>query len=142
MDRLKVKVAVYMILLNHEGKVLFGRRTNTGWQDGKLSLPSGHVDPGELPTQSALRELKEEVDIKVELNQLEIKQIAYRKDNYIDFYFLTKNWTGNPSIMEPSKCSELIWVDINDTKDQFAPNVLIATQRALKGSTIFSEFES
>jgi len=142
MDRLKVKVAVYMILLNHEGKVLFGRRTNTGWQDGKLSLPSGHVDPGELPTQSALRELKEEVDIKVELNQLEIKQIAYRKDNYIDFYFLIKNWTGNPSIMEPSKCSELIWVDINDTKDQFAPNVLIATQRALKGSTIFSEFES
>jgi len=142
MDRLKVKVAVYMILLNHEGKVLFGRRTNTGWQDGKLSLPSGHVDPGELPTQSALRELKEEVDIKVELNQLEIKQIAYRKDNYIDFYFLIKNWTGDPSIMEPSKCSELIWVDINDTKDQFAPNVLIATQRALKGSTIFSEFES
>ena len=142
MDRLKVKVAVYMILLNHEGKVLFGRRTNTGWQDGKLSLPSGHVDPGELPAESALRELKEEVDITVKLNQLVIKQIAYRKDNYIDFYFLIKDWTGNPSIMEPSKCSELIWVDVNDTKDQFAPNVLVATQRAIKGSTIFSEFES
>ena len=86
--------------------------------------------------------MKEEVDITVELSQLQIKHIAYRKDNYIDFYFLIKDWTGNPSIMEPSKCSELIWVDVNDTKDQFAPNVLIATLRAIKGSTIFSEFES
>lgn len=142
MERLKVKVAVYMILVNSKGKVLFGRRSNTGWQDGRLSLPSGHVDPGELPTQSALRELHEEVDIKVELSQLEIKHIAYRKDNYIDFYFLIKDWTGNPTIMEPSKCSELLWIDVNDTKDQFAANVLIATQRAIKNSTIFSEFES
>ncbi|HOY46726.1 MAG TPA: NUDIX domain-containing protein [Candidatus Dojkabacteria bacterium] len=140
MERLKVKVAVYMILLNKDGRVLFGRRSNTGWQDGKLSLPSGHVDPGELPTESAIRELEEEVDIAIKPEQIQIKHIAYRKDNYIDFYFLVRDWAGNPIIMEPSKCSELVWVDINITKDEFAPNVLLATKKALNGQGIFSEF--
>jgi hypothetical protein len=42
--------------------------------------------------------------------------------------------------MEPSKCSELVWVDINITKDEFAPNVLLATKKALNGQGIFSEF--
>jgi mutator protein MutT len=140
MDRLKVKVAVYMILQNKEGQVLFGRRSNTGWQDGKLSLPSGHVDPGELPTESAIRELEEEVNISIKVKQLKIRHIAYRKDSYIDFYFLINNWSGTPVIMEPSKCSELIWIDVNNSKEEFAPNVLLSTQKAIAGKEFFSEF--
>jgi 8-oxo-dGTP pyrophosphatase MutT (NUDIX family) len=58
-----------MILLNKDGRVLFGRRSNTGWQDGKLSLPSGHVDPGELPTESAIRELEEELILLLSLSK-------------------------------------------------------------------------
>ena len=142
MERLKVKVAVYMILLNQKGEVLFLRRSNTGWQDGKLSLPSGHVDSGEFPTEAAIRELKEEVNISISTNQLEIKHFAYRKDNYIDFYFVIKDWKSEPINMEPEKSSEMIWINVNSTNDEFASNVLLATKRAISNTTVFSEFSS
>ena len=31
----------------------------------------------------------------------------------IDYFFACDNWNGVIEIMEPDKCDELIWVDIN-----------------------------
>ena len=33
---------------------------------------------------------------------------------YIDYYFDLKEWDGTPKIMEPNKCDELIWADIDN----------------------------
>jgi len=139
-ERLKVKVAVYLILVK-DNKVLFARRLNTGWQDGKLSLPSGHVDQGELPTEAAVRELEEEVGIRVTASDLIIGHISYRRDNYVDFYFVVDNWQGEPQNMELNKCSEIIWINVNNTKDSFADSVLESTRDALSNGHFFSEFE-
>ena len=45
-------VAVHVFLLR-DGAVLLLRRCNTGFEDGKLSVPAGHVEPGESVTQAA-----------------------------------------------------------------------------------------
>lgn len=139
-DRLKVKVAVYLILVK-DNKVLFERRKNTGWMDGKLSLPSGHVDPGELPKEAALRELYEETGLKVNFEDIGIRHISYRRDNYVDFYFIVNKWKGEPTNLEPEKCSEQIWVDIANPNDEFADSVLESTQRAFLKDNFYSEFE-
>jgi hypothetical protein len=44
-------------------------------------------------------------------------------------------------IIEKNKCSELVWVDVNNTKEEFAPNVLKSTQRAIAGESCFSEYD-
>ncbi|WP_338115076.1 hypothetical protein [Paenibacillus ehimensis] len=42
----RVHSAVYLLLVR-ENKLLLLRRTNTGYEDGKLSLVAGKIDRGE-----------------------------------------------------------------------------------------------
>ncbi|KXK26157.1 MAG: 8-oxo-dGTP diphosphatase [candidate division WS6 bacterium OLB20] len=107
-ERLQIKVAVY-VALERDGSFYFLRRKNTGWQDGMLTLPSGHVDRGEYPSDAAVRELAEETGIVVEPEQLELLGTVYRRDRYVDFYFVAHDWTGEPELAEPEKASEGIW---------------------------------
>ena len=46
MSRFKAAVAVYG-LLRRDDRVLLLRRAGSGFHDGELSLPAGHVDDGE-----------------------------------------------------------------------------------------------
>ena len=58
-DGLIYRRGVGMMLLNGEGKVLVGQRTDMisdAWQ-----MPQGGIDAGEDPTEAAWRELREEV---------------------------------------------------------------------------------
>ena len=47
--RFRVVAAVHLILLRG-GRVLLLRRCNAGFEDGKYSLPAGHLD-GEEPAR-------------------------------------------------------------------------------------------
>ena len=67
--RNKAVPAVY-ILLEQGGKVLLGRRCNTGYQDGNYQVPAGHVEEGELPTEAIIRETKEEVNVDLAPSRL------------------------------------------------------------------------
>lgn len=49
------------VILRRDGRVLMGRRANTGYGDGQLHLPSGHVEPGESVVDGVIREAAEEV---------------------------------------------------------------------------------
>jgi len=51
---------VHVFLLRGE-EVLLLCRSNTGYEDGKLSVVAGHVEPAETVTQAAVRETREEV---------------------------------------------------------------------------------
>lgn len=119
-----VKVAVYMILVNEDGKLLFERRCNTGWQDGKLYLPSGHVEMNEFPYQTAIRELKEEVNLCTSPENVLLKSVVYRKDSYIEFYYLIKRWEGCLKNCEPNICTELMWIDIKNLQEDIEPVLL------------------
>lgn len=108
MDRFKIKTAVYAII-ERKGKILLLKRYNTGWKDGYYTLPSGHIDEHELPTETMIRELKEEVGLIVNHKDLEFIHVLYEKGAYIDFYYKVTSYTGNIKIMEPDKCDELLW---------------------------------
>lgn len=47
------------VVVNPQGKVLVVSQRGTSW-----SLPKGHLDPGELPLETAVREIEEESGIK------------------------------------------------------------------------------
>ena len=115
--------AVFPIITKVDGgvtKILMHRRQNTGYQDGKLDIAaSGHVDDGETATAALIRECKEEIGIDVQINALKFVHLSHRISGriYYDIYFSVDNFTGEPSIMEPEKCSELIWCNIDKLPD-------------------------
>ena len=57
--------AVYMIIKNEKGELLFGRRIGTKLWCGYLGLPAGHIDKGEDAYEALFREAKEELDIEI-----------------------------------------------------------------------------
>ncbi len=57
-------VAVHVFLIDAAGRILLMRRAGSGFADGQLGLPAGHVDLGETPTASAVREVGEELGLE------------------------------------------------------------------------------
>lgn len=117
-DRFKMVSAVYLILKNSEGKILFGYRQNTGYCDDQYGLPAGHVDGGESLKQACIREAKEEIGIDIDESDLELVHVKHRL-NYgeherLDFYFTVAGYQGELTNTEPEKCKSLDWLDISD----------------------------
>jgi len=139
-ERLKLKTAVY-ILLEREGRLVFLRRFNTGYKDGKYTVPAGHVDAGEFPTETMVREVLEETDVKIDVSDLELVHVMYEKDIYIDFYFKADEWSGEPVIGEPDKADDIAWFP-QDTlpEDKVVEKVRKAIMLAQEG-VLFSEAE-
>lgn len=126
-DRNKAIPASYLIL-EQDGKILLMRRFQTGYMDGNYSLPAGHVDPGELPIETMIREAKEEIGLDIVANDIEFVHVAYElphdeTGNRVDFYFKTTNWSGEPVIVEPHKCDALLWASVDDLPENMIPKV-------------------
>ena len=116
------RAACYMILIKHN-KVCLILRSNTGYRDGEWALPSGKVDLDETFSQSAVRELSEEVGVTTQVLNIEHAITSHRKsDNesgvaWADVYFVCKSWKGEPYNAEPHKHEELRWFDVDDLPD-------------------------
>ena len=55
--------ATFGIIQNEKKEFLLMQRCNTGYYDGGRSLPAGHVEDNESPTQSLVHEMQEELSI-------------------------------------------------------------------------------
>lgn len=61
-----VRVGVGVIVCNSRRQILLEKRSDCGW----WGLPGGRIEPGESAIQAALREVKEETGLEVEITQL------------------------------------------------------------------------
>jgi 8-oxo-dGTP diphosphatase len=109
-------VAVHLILRDPAGRVLLMRRAGTDYGEGLLAFPAGHVDLGETPTASIIRETFEELGIAVSPADLAPAGVMFRRslEPRVDFFFTADGWEGTPRICEPHKCTELAWADPDD----------------------------
>lgn len=126
-------------------KVLLQLRQNTGWMDNHWDLAScGHVEKNETLKQAAIRESKEELNIDIYKDDLEMVGIQHNfiesKGIYYCFYFKVNNFRGDIKIGEPEKCSELKWFDVNDLPDNIIPIRKIALENYLN-NIIYSELQ-
>lgn len=129
------------IILEEENKILLLRRANTSWMEGFYNLPAGHVEEGETPTQCAIRELKEELDIVVSEKDLRYTKTLFRTGKNddtarVDVVFAVKNWKGEANNKETS-FDELRWVSRNELPEKTVPLV----KTILNEETIYQELE-
>jgi len=107
--------AVFLII-RKKNKILLLKRKNTNHEDGKYSLIAGHVDKNESATTAICREAYEEAGILVDPNDLEFSYLLYKKqeEERIDIFFTVSKWNGDIKNVEPNKCSDLSFFDINN----------------------------
>lgn len=132
-------VNVYII---NNGKVLLGRRQNTGYADGKLCPPGGHVEEGETPLEATVRELKEEVGIEVDPNDLDFVCVAARNESptaYVAYEFVLKDKDYEPTNTELEKCSELVWVDVTNLPEDVISDFAQIIKQSVVGDKKYLE---
>lgn len=136
--RFRLPAAVYGALLD-DGRVLLLRRAGSGYHDGELSLPAGHLDGGEDALSGLLRELHEELTIRADPASCRLAVVLHRApeaadDEYLDLVFTVTRWEGTPSIGEPARCSELVWAP-RDRLPEDVVDYVAAALRALDDGT-------
>lgn len=88
-SKLPYRPSVGMMILNNKLEVFVGRRIDSrteAWQ-----MPQGGIDQGEVPSESVLREMEEEIGT----NKAEIIAETQQWYNYdLPFYLISKLWNG------------------------------------------------
>jgi len=133
-EKFKPYAAAYLVLIK-DGQVLLLRRFNTGYQDGNYSLVAGHLDGGETTKQCIIREASEEAGIVVNPEDLEVIHTMHRlapDREYFDIYLRTEKWTGDLTNMEPDKCDELKWYNMDGLPNNMLPEVKLALENINK----------
>ena len=117
-------------LVVREGHVLLLRRAGTGYGDGYLQPPGGHVHAGESPTDAALREVREEACIDIaRADLLPLCVMPYQAVDSsgapagqgVDFLMRCERFTGEPEIGEPHKADHIGWYPIDALPERAVP---------------------
>ena len=98
-------------LIVRDGKVLLGKRTSTVRFAGMWDAFGGHQEPGETPAHTLVRELYEELGIRLTaakfLHEYEDKDPT-SKETYHHHLYLVTGWQGAPRIAN-AEHSEVRW---------------------------------
>ena len=86
--------------------------------DNQYDLPGGHLESGEDLYDAMIREAKEELGIEIEREDMQMVHIYHHfEKNMLKFVFKVKIFKNEIQNLEPEKCKELKWVDIENLPD-------------------------
>lgn len=113
--KLGVMVGVSVFLINEQDEILVGNRVEGTW-----GLPGGGMDAGETPKETAARETKEETGIIINPDNLVFATftndifLKEKNEHWITLYFYTYDFEGKAERVEPHKCKEWRWVNLDN----------------------------
>ena len=125
------------IIINDKDEVLLVRHNKGHWD-----FPKGHVEDGETEIQTAIREVKEETNIDVEVDEKYRYSTKYSpKEDVIKevIYFLARNISDNKQA-QLEEVSEVKWFSMEEAMSNItfdsSRNILIQLNKDLekKGS--------
>lgn len=139
-----VEEAVLCFVRNRSKKEILLIHKKTGLGAGLINAPGGRIESGETPEQAAVREISEEVGLKV-------KDLNFAGDLYFQFtnghsirgyVFQTDFWSGEPvetDEADPFWCSEneIPYADMWTDDSWWLPQML--SDRQFRCRSIFDE---
>lgn len=141
-ERFKLISAVHLVLTKDKKELLMLRRFNTGYEDGKYSLIAGHLDENETVRECLIREAREEAGLLINLEDLYFFHVMHRKvsaHERINFFFSAERYLGIPKIVEPDKCDDLSWFDMNNLPSNTIPYIKSAIEYGMNNQ-LYSEY--
>lgn len=138
--RYKTNSAVFALIFNDEKtKILLQKRINTNIKDGFFDVgTAGHVEKNESMKDAMSRELKEELGIDVNKEDLKFSSMMHKKykdtsEVYYNGYFVVDNYKGIPHIVESEKNAELLWFSIKELPENLIEDRKVAINNYLNG---------
>ena len=117
----KLVLVAACALVDPDGRVLIAQRPEGKSMAGLWEFPGGKVEPGELPEQSLIRELQEELGIIVK--QACLAPLTFASHSYPEFHLLMplyvcRRWEG---FVEAREQQRLKWVRPNELRNYPMP---------------------
>ena len=100
------------VITDEQGNVLIDRRKQEGLLGGLWEFPGGKIEPGEAVEDCVRREIKEELDIEIEVgDRLITIEHAYTHFKVTLNVFNCTHISGEP---KPLECDEIKWVTLDE----------------------------
>ncbi len=118
---MKLLLVAAVALVDSDRRVLIAQRPEGKQLAGLWEFPGGKVEPGERPEESLIRELAEELDIRVK--EACLAPLTFASHAYPDFHllmplFICRRWEGTVRAVEHQA---LKWVEPNRLRDYPMP---------------------
>jgi A/G-specific adenine glycosylase len=118
------------VITDSDGKILIDRRKQEGLLGGLWEFPGGKIEPGESEEDCVKREIKEELDIEIEVStKLITIEHAYTHFKVTLNVFNCAYLTGEP---KPLECDEIRWVTLAEISEYPFPKANSQIIEALK----------
>ena len=102
-------------ITDSHGKILIDRRKQEGLLGGLWEFPGGKIEPGESEKDCVKREIKEELDIEIEVGtKLVTIEHAYSHFKVTLNVFNCTHLSGEPKLLE---CDEIRWVTLDEIEE-------------------------
>lgn len=99
------------VMISKDGKILLGKRKNSHGA-GEWSFPGGHLEFNESVFNCAIREVDEEVGLKIK----NLRKGPYTEDifeaegkHYLTMFVMGDYDSGEVLLKEPEKCDGWVW---------------------------------
>jgi 8-oxo-dGTP diphosphatase len=118
---LKLVLVAACALVDVDGRVLIAQRPAGKPMAGLWEFPGGKVEAGEVPEQTLIRELAEELGVVV--NEACLAPLTFASHSYRDFHLLMplyvcRRWEGTVTALEGQS---MAWVRPNRLRDYPMP---------------------
>ena len=117
-----IGVGVGAIIVNEAGCIFLARRgPNAKNEQGLWEFPGGSVEFGETLAEALQREMLEEYGIQVSVGELVdvVDHILPQEhQHWVSPTFICQIVSGEASIREPEKCTEIGWFSIDQTPEE------------------------
>mgnify|MGYP000970298299 CR=1 FL=1 len=119
-----------------DGKVLIAQREAGSHMELRWEFPGGKLEPGETPEECIVREIKEELDIEIEVIDIyKVVKFEYKEKDILLLCYLCNIVKGEG---KPLECEDFKWV----TRDEllsfnYVPADLPIVEKLMKDERLF-----
>jgi mutator protein MutT len=110
-----IGVGVGALIVDDRGRVFLARRgPDSRNERGLWEFPGGSVEFGERLADALRREIREEFGVEIQVGDLvDVADHILPEENqhWVSPTFLCRIISGEPCILEPTKCSQMGWFD-------------------------------
>lgn len=119
-----------------DGKVLIAQREAGSHMEFRWEFPGGKLEPGEDPEECIVREIKEELDMEIEVIDIyKVVKFNYEEKDILLLCYLCKILKGQGKTVE---CNDFKWVKREELANfDFVPADTAIVEKLLKDERLY-----
>lgn len=114
-------LVVHIWIKNSKGEFLIQKRSaNRMPMPGEWAATSGSVRSGEVSKEAAMRELFEELGIRVMENEIQYVHRFTRKNSFVDLWYVGVDASVDSLVLQKEEVQDAKWVTAKELKEMIA----------------------